>query len=80
MAYSFQSDLVGRLKERYPQIHPLIFHRSMERAKSPGDLFDILETFPDKYPVIWNDQQHRWIKDEDMLRVASFNEKRKKQQ
>ena len=77
MANSFQSDLLDQLKKRYPAIHPLIFHQSMERAKSPGDLFDILETFPNKYPVIWDDQQRRWVKEDDMLRVGSFKKSKK---
>ncbi len=55
------------LKKRYYFIHPLIFHRSLERAKTDGELFDILETIPEEMPIIWNDDTKRWINTEDLL-------------
>ena len=39
----------------------MIFHRSMEHAKSAGELFDILHDFPQKFPVMWDDVSRRWI-------------------
>ncbi len=54
------SDTIKALKFRYINIHPLIFLRSVERVKTPGELFDMLESFPTKYPVCWSDEKHMW--------------------
>ena len=56
------------LRKRYPNIHPLMFQRSCEKAKSNGELFDILESIPDQYPVVWNDEKKEWAKT-DLLQV-----------
>ena len=56
----FDEKLISKLKERY-DVHPLIFHRSVERAKTAGDLFDILDTIPNKFPLIWNEKERRWL-------------------
>lgn len=55
------SVVIEKLKLRYPNIHPLIFHRSVEHAKTNGELFDILESIPDKYPLVWCENTSRWI-------------------
>lgn len=49
------------MKLRYnDKIHPLAFQRSVERAKTNVQLFDLLETYPDKYPVAWNYEKECW--------------------
>lgn len=53
--------VITKLRERYLQIHSTIFISSMEKARSPGDLFDILDTFPGKYPISWDEITHRWV-------------------
>ena len=63
-------DLISVFRQKY-SVHPLIFQRSLERAKSAGDLFDILETFPEQHPVIWNDEQRRWLPT-DLLQEESL--------
>lgn len=55
------------LRERFSHVHPLIFARSLEYAKSNGDLFDILQDFPKEYPVTWNYEKHRWKHTKDLL-------------
>ena len=55
------STVVEKLKLRYPDMHPLIFHRSVEHAKTNGELFDILESYPNKYPLVWCEVTSRWI-------------------
>jgi hypothetical protein len=55
------------LKNRYPNLHPLIFKRSLEKAKSNGELFDILEEIPDEYPLIWDEKKRRWKNTDDLL-------------
>jgi hypothetical protein len=69
-----EAKVLQSLKERYPHIHPLIFLRSAERARSGGDLFDILEGFPNQYPVTWNDETHGWVRCDDILQSRKFEE------
>lgn len=57
--------LVEKFKNQYGHVHPLVFQRSIERAKNSADLFEILETIP-KPPFSWNEEKHRWIKDMDV--------------
>lgn len=51
---------IDNLKKRYKNIHPLIFHRSIERSKTDVELFDALDSFPKKYPIIWNEKKNCW--------------------
>ena len=74
-SHMINSELIAKFKERYPNLHPLLFLRSLERAKTPGDAFDILEGFPNKWPVIWDEEQHCWSHTADMLQSAKFNKK-----
>lgn len=46
----------------------------MEKAKSNGDLFDILSNFPDTYPVRWDDVDHCW-KQTDLLQTSEYQKK-----
>ena len=72
------SEVITKIKEKFAHIHPLIVHRSVERAKSPGDLFDILdelstnmkETF--MYPLIWHEEDHRWRQTSDIFQLNVF--------
>lgn len=49
-----------QLQNRYPFLHPLIFQRSRERAKTNGELFDFLEGVPSSYPIRWNEDKREW--------------------
>jgi hypothetical protein len=49
------------LKERYPNIHPLIFHRACEKSKTNGELFDVLESMPKSYPIVWDEDERKWV-------------------
>lgn len=64
--------ILEKLKERYSNVHPLIFHRSIERAKSDGDLFDILDTLPKTYPIMWCEKTSRWISTKDIFQTEEF--------
>jgi hypothetical protein len=55
-----EARVIQKLKEKYPSIHSVMFLRSMEKARTPGDLFDILDTFPKAYPVEWDYSARRW--------------------
>jgi hypothetical protein len=63
---------IDSLREKYHKVHFLLFQRSVERARSAGDLFDILDTIPEKYPVIWDDREHRWVHTDDILQTEQF--------
>lgn len=58
------SVVIDKLRERYLKIHPLIFHRSVEHAKDAAELFEILDEFPNEYPITWNEISRRWAKQE----------------
>jgi len=72
----FMDDVQKGLKERYPDLHPLIFQRSLEKAESNGELFDILETIPEDLPIVWDDKKRAWVVTDDLLQ--SQNVKRVK--
>lgn len=65
--------VVENLKNRYNSIHLLAVHRSVERAESIGELFDMLDTFPKKYPVVWDEQNRRWIHTKDLTLSDRFD-------
>ena len=55
------------LKERYPHIHPLLFHRSLEKSNTNGELFDLLEEMPTECPIIWDSSAKKWTHTTDLL-------------
>lgn len=69
----FSEGLVEKLKERYSSLHPLIFHRSTEKAKNDVELFDILDSFPNKFPIAWDETSRRWQTTDDIYQVNEFS-------
>ena len=65
--------VIEGIRNRYSNLHPMIFHRTVEKASSPGELFDILEEFPKKYPIIWSDEERRWITTKDLTQSGKFD-------
>lgn len=59
--------VVLKIKERYSHLHPLLFLRSAERAHNSSDLFDILDTVPQEYPLVWDELQRRWVVANDLF-------------
>jgi hypothetical protein len=57
------------LKSRYSHVHPLMFQRSLERAKTNGELFDLLESIPKTMPIVWNEQQSCWETTDNLLQA-----------
>jgi hypothetical protein len=56
------------LKRRYPNLHPVLFQRSVERARSNGELFDILEDVSTiDFPIIWDEIGRKWTRTDDLL-------------
>lgn len=66
------SEIQDALRKRYPDLHPLIFKRSVEKAQTDGELFDILETVPDEYPIVWCEESRRWEHSDDLLQNRDF--------
>lgn len=65
-------EITQKFKDRYDHVHPLIFHRSCNYAKSLGELFDILEDLPKTFPLVWNFDKKRW---EEVLDIRKFKTK-----
>jgi hypothetical protein len=57
------------LRQRYLNIHPLIFQRSLEKSRSNVDLFDILEGIKEEYPLIWDEKTRTWKKTDNLLQA-----------
>ena len=68
-------EILKKLKERYKNIHPLIFHRSIEKSKKDVDLFDILDAFPKEFPVVWCEEDRKWEKTDNIFQIEDFFEK-----
>ena len=65
-------EVVKKLKVRYGHVHPLIFHRTIERAKSPGEAFDILETLPQDLPILWSAADRCWVNTDDITQAREM--------
>ncbi len=63
--------VLTKLKQRYASVHPLIFQRSLERAKTAGELFEIMEKLPKQLPVIWSHEKKCWVTTFDL---TQYNE------
>ena len=70
--------IVDALRNRFVDVHPLAFHRSVERAETPGELFDILDTMPN-YPYVWDEVGRRWKQETDITQSKRVELIEKKQ-
>ncbi|MHA1948748.1 MAG: hypothetical protein ACW987_02670, partial [Candidatus Thorarchaeota archaeon] len=71
---TIDEELLKGFRERYSDVHPLLFQRSVEKANTPGELFDILETIPE-YPVIWCDKKRSWKTTDDIFQKKELDRK-----
>lgn len=69
MSFDLSEKELSNFKSKYSGVHPLVFHRSLEKAVSALDLFEILESMPSKAPFSWNDDTRSWVVDEDIMGV-----------
>jgi hypothetical protein len=53
--------IIEALRKRYANVPPLVFQRSVDRARNDTELFDILEGVPSGYPLVWCDGDRSWI-------------------
>jgi hypothetical protein len=63
------NEIQKAMKSRYPDLHPLIFHRSLEKAKTDGELFDLLEGMPKEFPIVWDEDRRSWVKTDNLLQA-----------
>ena len=70
------NEFKSALRERYPNIHPLIFHRCVEKARSDVELFDMLDSIPTEYPIIWDENIRAWVHT-DLLQKQIVEEEEK---
>ena len=54
------NEIQQALKDRYPLMHPLLFHRCLEKAKSNTELFDLLDSMPTEFPIVWDEKTRTW--------------------
>lgn len=59
-------DLLDSFRNKYKNVHPLVFHRSVEKAKDANNLFDILEDIPET-PFFWDDGIKKWVNNYDFI-------------
>lgn len=54
---------LARISQQFRHLHPLLIHRSIERAKNLQELSDILSGLSGqvKLPLIWNEAKRRWM-------------------
>lgn len=62
------------LRDRYAHLPPLVFVRSMEKAATNGQLFDLLHGFPPQYPAVWDEGEKRWVHTPDLLQAPKKKE------
>jgi hypothetical protein len=53
------NEIVENIRRKFSSVHPLIFQRSWEKAKTPGELFDLLDTLP-PLPFVWDAEAGCW--------------------
>ena len=63
--------IINVLRNRYP-IHPLIFERSVDHARTNGELFDILDTMPLTFPLVWDEDLRGWVRTVDIFQSHEF--------
>lgn len=69
-----QDEIIESLRKRYEKLNPLIFHRSLEKAESANDLFDMLESIPKNYPIFWDDSKKKWSRTNDFYDVKKVKQ------
>jgi hypothetical protein len=64
-------------RSKYAHVHPLVFHRSAEKASSFLNLFEILESIPENPPFSWDDSRKSWVRDGDVMGFEALKSMRK---
>lgn len=72
MIPDWEDPILLNFKTKYFSIHPLVFHRSVERAINYMDLFEILCTIPSVHPYSWSDSERMWVNDDDFMSLNAL--------
>ena len=72
MTFLMDEATLANFRARYSEVHPLVFQRSLEKASSALDLFEILQTVPSLPPFSWDDSKRSWSRDEDVMATGSM--------
>ena len=51
--------MIETLRKRFSHLNPLLVQRSVDYSRTPGELFDILDTVPAP-PFVWDSSNRRW--------------------
>lgn len=78
MSFRIDDNALANFRAKYSRVHPLVFHRSLERAVSALDLFEILESVPKEVPFSWDEGSRSWRRDEDVRGVEAMKAMLKK--
>ncbi len=73
-----EDESLENFRSRYAHVHPLVFHRSVEKASSFVNLFEILESIPDEPPFSWDESRMSWARDEDVMGLESLRAMKKR--
>lgn len=55
------NEIQEALRKKYSDVHPLIFQKMLEKSKTNGELFDMLESLPKSYPIVWDENEKNWV-------------------
>ncbi len=62
-----QREIIESLAKKFSSVHQVLFARIVERANDETELFDILDTMPDSFPMMWDSDKRRLLPAKDML-------------
>lgn len=62
-----QKQIVAALRKRYAAIPEVLFQRSLALCQDEVELFDVLDTMLDSYPLVWDKTDRRWRKVSELL-------------
>lgn len=78
MILGLDESSLANFKSKYAHVHPLVFQRSLEKATSSLELFEILESVPSETPFCWDGRRRSWVRNEDVMAVESLKSMRKR--
>lgn len=78
MIFGLDEASLKNFREKYAHVHPLVFQRSLEKASSSLELFEILEGVPSESPYCWDDAKKSWVRNEDVMGIESLKSMRKR--
>lgn len=73
-----EDPVIANFQATYPEMHPLVMHRSLEKASSMVNLFEILAAVPNEGAFSWDDAKRSWVRDGDVMAVDLLKSTRKR--